>query len=84
MNRTPIKGKALSSRDRFPCNQYPGGVCPKRSPACQDKCPEFIAAKDENTRRKAQEKAKRYAANDYDKVKIDSVVKGSRKKLRER
>jgi hypothetical protein len=84
MNPHPLKGGKLSSRDKFPCNKFPDGICPKRKPGCQDKCPDFLAAKAANDARKAVERAKRYANNDVNKFKIDSAVKGSRKKIAER
>ena len=76
--------RKYTSRDKFPCNQFPNGTCPKRRPGCHDICPEYIAAKAANDDRKAQEKAKRYANNDINKFKVDSALKGSRKKPAER
>ena len=84
MNHAPVKGKPLTSRDKFPCNKFPDGICPRRKPGCQDRCPEFLAAKSANDDRKAQERAKRYANNDVNKFKVNSAMKGSRKKPAER
>ena len=84
MNPNPMKGGKLSSRDKFPCNEFPDGICPKRRPGCQDKCPDFLAAKAANDDRKAQERTKRYAINDVNKFKVVSALKGSRKKPAER
>ena len=78
------KQQILTSRDKFPCNDFPDGICPKRQPGCHATCPDYIAAKAANDDRKAVEKAKRYANNDVNKFKIDSTVKGSRKKIAER
>lgn len=76
--------QAFTSRDKFPCNLFPNGIYPKRRTGCHDICPEYIAAKAENDDRKALEKAKRYANNDISKFKVNSALKGSRKKPTER
>ena len=84
MNPSPQKGGTFTTRDKFPCNKFPGGICPKRRPGCQDNCPDFIAAKAKNDSRKQMERTKRYAINDVNKFKVDSALKGSRKKMAER
>lgn len=78
------KQQLLTSRDKFPCNKFPDGICPKRQPGCHATCPDYIAAKAANDDRKAQERAKRYANNDVNKFKVNSALKGSRKKPAER
>ena len=84
MNPSPTKGRALTGRDKYPCRNFPNGICPKRRPGCQDKRPDFLAAKAANDARKEQERAKRQAINEVNEFRIASAAKGSRKKMAER
>lgn len=49
----------LTQRDQYPCNKFPDGKCPRRHPACQDTCPDMIAAKQRAKQRKERERANR-------------------------
>lgn len=49
----------LTQRDQCPCNKFPDGKCPRRHPACQDTCPDMIAAKQQAKQRKERERANR-------------------------
>lgn len=69
----------MPSRDKYPCKE-----CQKRYPACQDKCPDKLAADKVNNERKAIERQKRYAENAIDEYKIARNMAAARRKLKER
>ena len=46
-------------RDKYPCYG-----CEKRTPGCQDRCPDMREAKERETRRKAIEREKRTLETD--------------------
>ena len=48
-----------TSRDKYPCYG-----CEKRTPGCQDRCPDMRAAKEKNEARKTVERAMRTLEND--------------------
>lgn len=68
-----------NGRNEIPCFNYPGG-CPRRKPACQDSCPEMIAAKAKNEARKKIEREKRY----LDAAVTERVMKATGCKKKER
>lgn len=65
--------------NEIPCFNYPGG-CPHRKPACQDSCPEMIAAKAQNDARKQIEREKRCFDNAF----TERVMKATGIKAKER
>ena len=69
----------MPSRDRYPCKD-----CPKRYPACQDKCPDMAAAKKTNTDRKALERKNREAEHAATEYSIKRNFAAARKKIKER
>lgn len=71
--------RQLPSRDKFPCKD-----CRKRYPACQDTCPEMIAAKQKNDERKALERRKRYEENAATEYSIIRNFAAARRKIKER
>lgn len=75
--------RRLPSRDKFPC-YVDGKHCEKRHPACQDTCPDMIAAKKLNDERKAIERRKREQENAPTEYSIIRNFAAARKKIRER
>lgn len=75
--------KPYSSRDKFPC-KVDGVDCKKRYPACQDTCPDMLAAKDKNQQRKTTEREKRSVDHGVSAVQYSGYLAVSRKKMPER
>ena len=72
-----------NTRDRYPCADQPGGICPKREPGCQSRCMDMLAAQlvHLGERREAREKdAGGHMATEYT---VQMHAKLGRKKLRE-
>ena len=54
-----VSAMKWTSRDKYPCYG-----CDKRTPGCQDRCPDMREAKERETRRKAIECEKRTLETD--------------------
>ena len=75
--------RRLTSRDKYPC-YVNGKHCEERYPACQDSCPKMKAAKDENGKRKATERAKKLLDHDATEYIILRNHAAARRKIGER
>ena len=84
MTDTQRRFGRMQNRDKFPCNEYPGGNCPRRKPGCHDSCEDFIRAKAENDARKQIERQKRHDRLDVSSYKVDTFTKPTRTKHKER
>lgn len=72
----------LPNRDKYPCNNFPDGKCPKRHPACQDTCPDMIAAKQQAQQRKERERANRMKDDSAIDFQVKQSARVTRKKSR--
>jgi hypothetical protein len=72
----------LPHRDKYPCNDFPDGKCPKRHPACQDTCPDMIAAKEKANARKEKERANRMKDDSAIDFQVKQSARVTRKKSR--
>ena len=75
--------RKLPSRDKYPC-YVDGKHCEKRHLACQDTCPDMLAAQKANNERKTVERQKRALENAPTEYSIERQLKAQRKKLKER
>lgn len=69
----------MPSRDKYPCKD-----CPKRYPACQDKCPDMRDAKEKNAERKALERKNKEVEHVATEYSIKRNFAAARKKIKER
>lgn len=75
--------RLFSARDKYPCRDFPDGICPNRVPGCQDKCPAMIEAKRKIDERKRIERQRREESIAVNECQIVNKCKASRKKRRE-
>ena len=64
LERQEVSAMKWTSRDKYPCYG-----CEKRTPGCQDSCPDMREAKERETRRKEIERGKRALEADLHMVK---------------
>ena len=57
------------------CN---GCVAPKRHTACWDHCPEYLAEKEQDEQKKAQDRLKRKVSSDIYQQRADRIAKATR------
>ena len=70
-------------RDRWPCGEHPGGVCTRREPGCQDRCPEMMEARRAHDERKRAERSARRQCVDADGVKARGIAAVTRRKIKQ-
>ena len=70
--------------NRWPCTQYPGGVCPDRVPGCQSKCIKMLVAQLERDAERREIQKRKASEREGDAARIVLASKRNRKKPRER
>ena len=72
----------IPSRDKYPCNDFPDGICPDRKRASQDTCPKMLAAKAKAAARKELEQTNKMKTEDAIDFQVKQSARVSKRKPR--
>lgn len=75
--------RPTTSRDYYPCADYPDGKCPNREPGCQSKCLKMLAAQLVADQRKRVERANKAHDIDVQGVDVNRYNRQNRKRSRQ-